>query len=371
MADLRIAVLGGGNGGFAAAVDFGLRGFPVRLWSRSDRTVAPVRERGGIAYQGALGEGFQSVEAASSDLAEVMVGADVVVIMVPTQAHGDVASQAARHLTRDQTLIAVPGHTVLLIPSVLRKAGIDQPVVGDIGSLPYICRKQAPDAINISQKSKSVAFAAFPGRERKRLEQTARALYPAIRPVASVLETVFPYTNAVHHPPALLMNAGRIEATGGDYCHYYDGITPGVGRVIDELDAERRNIAAAFSIETRSLADEFFARGYTTEAARDSGLSYEVFHQSEPDRWIRAPDTLEHRFLHEDVPYGLVLLSELARFAGVPSPATDHMIHMAGVTMNRDYRAHGLTLEAMGLADIGMADLPDLLENGYGAPDNG
>jgi opine dehydrogenase len=363
---LDIAVLGGGNGGFAAAVDFGLRDFPVRLWSRSEDTIAPIRVSGGIRYSGALGEGFQAVGTASSDMAEVIEGADVVVIMVPTQAHEEVAARAARHLKPEQILIAAPGHTVLLIPHVMRQAGIERPVMGDIGSLPYICRKQAPDAIAISQKSKAVSFAAFPGRELKRLERTALTLYPAIKPVASVLETVFPYTNAIHHPPALLMNAGRIEATGGDYYHYYDGISPAVGRVIDELDGERRSVATAFGIETKSLAEEFFARGYTTQAACDSGLAYEVFHQSEPDRWIRAPDTIEHRFVHEDVPFGLVLLSELGRFADVPTPAADHMIELAGVALRRDYRKHGLTLERMGLADVDRTALPALLADGYG-----
>src|SRR5690606_24231417 len=107
----------------------------------------------------------------------------------------------------------------------------------------------------------------------------------------------FPYTNAVHHPPATVMNAGRIEATGGDYCHYYDGITPAVGRVIDGLDRERQAVGRAYGCTVVPIYEHFFRLGYSTAAARDSGSAYEVFHQSEPNRWIRAPSTLDHRFL--------------------------------------------------------------------------
>ncbi len=360
-----IAILGAGNGGCAAAVDLGLAGFDIRLWSRSEDTIAPLEQAGGISYSGVLGDGFQKIGTCTRDIRHAIADSDVVLMTVPTQAHQAVAELAAPHLNQDQVLIAAPGHTMLLIPSILKQARVGEPSVGDMASLPYICRKQAPDAVNISQKSKSIAFAAFPGRDGRRLGQVARAIYPNIKPVASVLETVFPYTNAIHHPPAILLNTGRVEATGGDYYHYHDGITPGVGRVIDELDAERRAVATAFGIETRSLADAFLARGFTTQAARDSGLAYEVFHQSEPDRWIGAPATLDHRFLHEDVPFGLVPLAELGRFAGVATPAIDRMIHLAGVTMGRDYYQEGLTLDRMGLAGTDMAALPDLLENGF------
>ena len=41
---MKIAVLGGGNGSFAAAGDFALQGHDVRLWRRDAGTVAAHRE---------------------------------------------------------------------------------------------------------------------------------------------------------------------------------------------------------------------------------------------------------------------------------------------------------------------------------------
>ena len=44
---MRIAVLGGGNGSFAAAGDFALAGHETRLWRRDGRAVAAHRAVGG------------------------------------------------------------------------------------------------------------------------------------------------------------------------------------------------------------------------------------------------------------------------------------------------------------------------------------
>ena len=45
---MRIAVLGGGNGSFAAAGDFALAGHDVRLWRRDREAVEAHRAAGGV-----------------------------------------------------------------------------------------------------------------------------------------------------------------------------------------------------------------------------------------------------------------------------------------------------------------------------------
>jgi hypothetical protein len=65
------------------------------------------------------------------------------------------------------------------------------------------------------------------------------------------------------------------------------------------------------------------------------------------------------------VPYGLVPLAELARFAGVATPAIDHLIHLCCVATGKDYRAHGLTLDRLGLTGCDPAGAIALLDRGY------
>ena len=361
----RIAVIGAGHGGCAAAADLGREGYPVSLWARSERSLAPLRARGGIELTGELGEHFVPIDRMTTELEEAVRGAAVVMLCVPTQAHGEVAARLAPRLTSGQLVLATPGHTGLLIPNALRANGVERPVVAETATLPWICRMDGSARVRITKKANALPFAVFPGREMARVRPVIERILPAVRPVENVLATIFPYGNAIHHPPATLCNAGRIEATGGDYFHYHDGITPAVGRLIDTLDRERREVGAGLGIRVVPFVENFFRMGYTTEAARDAGTAYEAFHRSAPDRWIRAPRSLDHRFLDEDVPYGLVPLSELGRLGGVPTPTIDHMIHLAAVATGIDYRAQGLTLERMGLAGLDRDAATSLLENGF------
>ena len=52
MAVKRIAVLGAGHGGYAAAADLTARGFEVRLHARRSETLVPLTEKGLINVSG-------------------------------------------------------------------------------------------------------------------------------------------------------------------------------------------------------------------------------------------------------------------------------------------------------------------------------
>lgn len=361
----RVAILGAGSGGCAAAVDLVSRGYDVRLWGRSASTTDPLKARGGIDYEGVLGEGFARLGTITNDAGVAAKGADALLILAPAQAHESITTLVAPHLTAERVLMAAPGQTLTLLPNTLRQLGHAHPVTCVCSTLPYICRKVALDRVKISRVSARLRFAAFPGRQTEALAGRLRPLFPAIFPVPTVLDTLFPYANAIHHPPALLCNVGRIESTGGDYRHYYEGVTPSVGKLIDRLDEERRAIAAAYDCRVDKLAEHFFQMGYTDEKGREGGTAYDVFHNSEPNRWIRAPSSIDHRFFNEDVPFGLVPFSELARLAGVPAPVTDAVITLASAITGKPYREAGLDLRKMGIEGLSAREVRRLVEEGY------
>jgi opine dehydrogenase len=360
-----IAIVGAGNGGCAAAVDLSLRGFDVRLYGRSPSTIQPLQARGGIDYEGIFGEGFAKIPLITTDAGEAIRGARTILLMGPTQAHENMATVVAPHLTPDHIVFAAPGHTVTLLAHTLRRMGHKNPITCEAATLPYICRKTAVDRIRVSRKSGRLRFAAFPAYRTEDLLEKLLPLFPMLVPAGSVLETVFYYTNAIHHPPALLCNIGRVESTGGDYYHYYDGITPSVGRIIDALDQERIQLGAALGIEVPRLSEYFFQMSYTNEAGRDGGTAYDVFHNSEPNRWIRAPASIDHRFFNEDIPFGLVPLTELGKLAGTPMPISRAVILLSEIATGRAYQETGLTLERMGIAGMSVQELKRLLERGY------
>ena len=361
----KVAILGAGNGGLAATVDLTIRGFSVSLWSRRIETLLPIQTRGGIEYSGVFGEGLIEPTLVTDDLGEVLIEAELVIIMLPTSAHFEIGQSLAPLITKEQTLFLAPGHTLTILPAALHAGGVISPEFCEVGTLPYICRRDENASVSISKCSDYLPFAAFPVNRVDKMFSLVQQVFPKIHAMASPLVTVFTYMNAIHHPPATICNAGRIENTDGNFCHYFEGISPSVGRLIDYLDSERRKVAMALEVETKTFVEHFHQMGYTTDEARNTRLAYEAFHQSIPDRFIKAPKSLDHRFLDEDIPYGLVLLSELGRLAGIKTPSIDAMIHLAEVCTGKPYRNEGLTLERLGLKDKNVDDLKHILNNGF------
>jgi opine dehydrogenase len=74
--------------------------------------------------------------------------------------------------------------------------------------------------------------------------------------------------------------------------------------------------------------------------------------ESAANATIKAPPSLDHRYVHEDVGSGLVPMSELGRLVGIPTPAMDSLITLASLAQARDYRADGLTLARLGVAGL-------------------
>ncbi len=352
MAEIRrVAVLGAGHGGCAAAADLTLRGFEVRLHSRSAARLAPLE--GGITVRG-VRSGTVRPALLTTDLRAAVAGADLVMLVVPAIAHEDYGRALAPLLTADLPVLLNPGHTggSLHFAATLAAAGAAVPPIGETVTLAYICRMEGPATVAIYRETTRLRFAALPALRTRELAARLAALLPNLVPVDNVLETGLVNINAVIHPAGVLMNAGWTERTQGDFLFYKESITPSVARVIEAVDAERLAVAAAVGADVPSFLDYFCAAGLTSEAARDSRSVYRAMQESEPNRTIRAPATLAHRYVDEDVGFGLVPMSELARLAGVATPAMDALVTLASVARGVDFRRTGLTLARLGLTGV-------------------
>lgn len=353
----EVAVLGAGNGGCAVAADLTLRGWQVRLHARNPARVHLLKETG-IQVSGTR-SGVAHPALISDDLEPVVSGADLVMLVVPASAHEAYATALAPLLKLGQLVYLNPGHTggSLHVRGILRQHGAADVDICESVTLTYICRLQAPAEVVIYGETKNLWFAALPARHTETAFRLMQPLFPNLRPAAHVLETGLMNMNAVMHPVGMLMNAGWIEYTGGDFLFYSQGLTPALARVIEAVDGERMRVAGRLGLKLPSFIDYFREAGLTTEKARESGSVYRAIQESEPNRTIRSPGSLDDRYLEEDVPYGLVPLSELGRALGCPTPTIDALIQLASVAQGRDYRREGLTLARMGLEGLGAKEL--------------
>jgi opine dehydrogenase len=127
--------------------------------------------------------------------------------------------------------------------------------------------------------------------------------------------------------------------------------------VIDAVDAERRALAAALGVATPTFVEYFRRIGFTTAEAAATGRAYDAMQASEPNREVKGPASLDHRYVHEDVGWGLVPWIELAGRFGVAVPTMEALTQLAETMNGVDYRTRGLTLERMGLAGLSREEI--------------
>lgn len=351
-----IAILGGGHGGIAAAADLAHRGYAVRLQGRREDTVAAIRRAGGIEARGIV-EGLVAIELATTAIAEAVAGADLIMLVVPSTAHAVYARELAPLLDGSQIVFLNPGHTGggLHFSHRVREAGFYGPLrTCETVSLTYTTRLNGPASVEIYGRTTKLKFAAFPGRHTDDLFALLTPVFPDLVKATSVIETGLANMNSVFHPAGMIMNAGWIERTGGDFLFYREGVTSAVGRVILEVDAERVAIAAAFGVPHVSFIQAFYDFGLTTREAFESGDVARACFESAPNATIKAPPSLRHRYVEEDVGCGLVAMAALGRIAGVATPTMDALIHLAGLALGTDFSLTGLTRDSLGLpaADV-------------------
>ncbi len=358
---MRVAVLGSGNGGCAVAFDYAQHGHEVSLYGTERFPVnsEAVAEAGGIQASGVL-SGFAPVRYAGHDAGAAMEGAELVIVVGPAYATEPLALIAQPHLRSGQAVLVCPssGGGSLVFKHAVGLALQDESItVGDTSTLPYAVRVTAPGVIRVFHKLVAAIYvAAVPRSGTGRLVAALEGVYPGVEAATSVLQTALQNGNPVIHPPVTLLNAALIERTGGDFLFYEEGITPAVGRLIEGVDLERLALAKRLGLSVTSEPQTGMAQGYMLEDNYSTGYS-----RAPGFLGIGAQPQLDHRYLTEDVGYGLVWLSDLGRQIGVATPVIDAVIQVASTVLARDFRTEGLrTMASLGLQSLSVEQLAAL-----------
>lgn len=346
------AVLGAGAGGAAATVELTAAGHDVHLWARSAATLEPFEAAGGVRYEGILGEGCTPARKLSSDLEQALCGADAVLVCLPTSAHRDVAIALAALGRLDVPVILNPGHTggALEFQQAFVDSGVEPPPIAEFSTLTYVARKHSPERVTVSGRAKRIHVAALPGGDSA--VAAARELYPRAIPARDVLATGLANVNMVLHPPGAVLGAAWVEATGGDFRFYVDAMTPGVARVMRQLDNERLAVARAFGHELPSVLQEMEGIGTVEQGMAAGDDLVEAIAGGKANAKIRAPESFAHRYYREDFGFGMVPFLALARIAGVQVPVAAALLSLAAAATGEDFAGSGRTAERMGIAGL-------------------
>jgi opine dehydrogenase len=353
----KYAVIGAGHGGKAMAAHLALMGFKVTLFNRTADHISVIKKRGGIELESAEGgpHGFGKLAKVTSDMGEALKDAAIVMVVVPSSAHADVAQKIAPYLKNGQIIILHPGRTcgAIEFTKVIRDNGCKADVtISEAETFIYASRSDGPAQARIFRIKEAVPLAALPATRTQQVLDAIAPAYPQFIDGVNVLQTGLNNMGAIFHPALTLLNAGWIESTHGDYQFYIDGVTPSVARVLEALDRERVTVASSLGIRART-ALEWLQLAYDT-VGNDL---HEAIHNQPGYYGIKAPPTLNHRYIFEDIPMSLVPIASLGERYGVSVRGMDAIIRLACIVHRTDYWRRGRTLDKLGINELSVGEL--------------
>ncbi|NWF91768.1 MAG: NAD/NADP octopine/nopaline dehydrogenase family protein [Syntrophaceae bacterium] len=371
-----IAVLGGGNGGHAVAANLALSGFKVNFFELPQfagpfERVLRTKE---VRIEGISIDGAAKLNSATTDIEQAIKDAEVIFVVTPGFGHKAMAEACAPFVQDGQLIVLMPGSGGSLeFAKIFKEKRVKQDVtLAETCTLPYGARLKAPGHVSVFINAILLPTGVFPAKRTEEAISKLKQFYPIAMPAKDVLEAAINNPNPVVHPAATLLSAAQIEHSRGKFYLYAEGMTPAVARTIEALNEERLSICEALDYQLYHW-DNLEFKNYNLGETEDE-CRYRILNTSMDAAFgkdaiyagmkMKGPEHLKDRFIAEDVPYGMVLLSTLGDLLGIATPTHDALIQMASVINRTNYWKAGRGVKELGLSRIGKQNLKRFLLEG-------
>ena len=344
---MKIAVLGGGHGCYAAAADLSEAGHEVRLWRRDAAALSAVQTAGSIRLKDGEGERDVPIALATEDMGAALRNAELVVVPVPAIAQADIARAMAPHLVHGQVVFLPPGtFGSVVMAGLVREAGSRADVAwAETGTLPYLARKHGEREVNLTIRAIRLPTGVYPARQSDNAIAMIRKAYPSVHACGDALSGALMNAGPIIHPTLMVMNAAPLQHFERWDIHN-EGTQPAVRAVTDQLDRERIAVREAFGYG----GPHYPLRDHYDNDQWMYGDAHKQLVKS--GDWREHIDLHTHRYITEDTVLGLAFLASAARHAGVDAPIAHGLLAIVGGFLERDMRQGPRSFEALGLAEL-------------------
>ena len=380
-----VAVLGGGVCAQAFAAEFAIDGVKVRLYELPEfaaQTLGDVLHTREIEIGGEQRNfkwfrraGVGRVDVVTTDIAEAMNGAGLVIVAIPAKGHKPFFERMIPLLEDGQVVSIFPDNFgALLLRHMMREQGCGADVVvGGWSSMPYGIRLTEPGKLDCIMRIRSLVGDALPSRDGDRFLEAVKDIPPfdgvmSVKRGDTILGVDLSNPNPVVHVPGSILNVGAMEVSEsegifgipkGKYSMYKHGMCPAVSRAQLAFHREEREIAEAIGIGMSEYReDQFFWKGSVM------GFEYWVPFVDVVMPPIVGPNSVDHRYFTEDIPIGTVVRCRLAKKFGVDVPVMESLVRLGGVVCGRDFFEEGLSLGDLGLGDLTKKQLVEYIRVG-------
>ena len=398
--NMPIAVLGAGAVGKTCAADMKLAGKEVRIYALAEATLANL-EKTGILLDGVQKNlycfqrsGRAFLDVISTNMAEVVKGAGLIVVAAPAMAHEPFFRTLIPLLEDGQVIhIFTDNYATLLLRRLMREMGCTKKIiVGGWSSAPYGTRiKCIGDFkyphVGVKYRAITLRGASLPMSDVADFMESAKYL-PCIDAVTqgngteignTVLDIGFANINPVIHVPATILGVSTMENWGvifgghdkTNYSMYSHGLSPSICQVQVQFFEEEKALAKEIGVGTPSYTYESFFSRRSILAQEYMGLDKDgkdnvVFPLDQPStEGNTGPNDINHRYLTEDVPVSCKIYHDLGLAYGVPTPIIDSMIVLAGSMHKKNFfKESNYDLTYLGIDNMSKEELLSYLNDG-------
>ena len=349
----KITVIGTGNGGQAVAGYFAAMGLPVCLYGRRKPDIPDNI----IRLEGAL-NAVGVVEIITDSIEKAVCFADLIMIVTTSTAHREIANLMLPFLRNGQAIILNPGRTLGIVElnGVLAQRKELNVMIAEAQTLLYACRKVRDGVVKVIGVKDNVPLTGRTPLETETIISRFGDLFPGFIPAVNFIHTGLENIGAIFHPSIVIFNVATIERN--DKFYFYRDMTDEVAAFIEKLDKERLRIGRAYGIR---LMPVFEWIRYAYPETEGCTLK-ERFRNNPAYNDILGPGTIFTRQLTEDIPTGLLPMSELARLAGVDTPLMDSLIVLTSSLLDIDFREKGRTLDNLNLSGMSKDEIIKLFQ---------
>ena len=366
-----VCILGGGNGACAYATDLKIKGSRVSLFELPEffSNLEPAVEAGGMWLENrnqmsGVSEGFAPIDVITCDPKEAVEGAEIIFLVVPSFGQKAFMKAVAPYLTDGQIIAICPCNfgAAFAMKNELKAANNESDVIiVEAECMMYSGFKDDSTHVWVSGYKNGMCAAAYPAIRTDEAFEKISQVYPEWVKAPSVLDTSLRNLNMVFHAPITVCNASLVDRSQ-EFQFYWQGCSTGVGQVVETVEAERQAVGKALGLQL-TPALEVLKEWYGNLGCKGDTLT-EAVSTNPVYEWDMGPATLQHRFLLEDIPYGMIPLETLGKQYGVPTPTISAVIQLGIVLTGKNLRAQARDMYALGLDKVSKEDLIKMVMNG-------
>lgn len=362
---MNITIIGAGNIGFAAAAHLASLGHDITVYTRTEAK-ARVLCQGPVIASGCL-EGSFAVRG-TTDLSQALHAADLVMVFTWANAHSAVAEALATHADHSLTVLICNGNwgAYETYDALSRQTALRGSVIAETAGMPYVGHWSFTDDLRIAVnvigiKTTTQMSVTRIGACNGVRDAAVRSLlsfmsdsYGHVDLASSVFSTSLSAPNPIIHAPLCLLNMARIEQ-GQSFHILVDGFNDRTAHLVKGIDDERAALASALHADYEHIVDQLNGFWDTRYASLP-----EVFRSNSVYSSLPGPTDPFHRFIQEDIPYGIAPLVSLGRVLNVPTPTCEAILTIyrqyfdnafSGPVFNADTLA---ALQAVKLSDYSL-----------------